>query len=174
MKLKTRRSTSRAQAGGSSPIPLELDAFLPYRLSVVTNTISTSLARRYAERFGITIPQGRVVAVLGGDPGLTAGEGAARTRMDKGGVSRAVSKLLADRRLVRRVDSADRRRATLRLSARGRRIYRQIVPLARAYEDDLLAALDPAERGALDQLIRHLDEAARLLAGADPSPGGIL
>lgn len=147
---------------------------MPYRLSVVTNTISSSLSRRYKQRFGITIPQWRVVAVLGGSPGLTAGEVASRTRMDKVGVSRAVSRLLAERRLVSRADPHDRRRATLRLSARGRRIYEQIVPLARSYEDDLLAALEPGERRALDRLIRQLDEAALRLAGADPPVDGIL
>jgi DNA-binding MarR family transcriptional regulator len=137
---------------------------------VLTNTISASLARSYADRFGITIPQWRVMAVVGAEPGLTAREVADRTRMDKVGVSRAVSKLLDDGRLLRRPDPNDRRRAALRLSARGRRIYDQVVPLARAYEAELLGALSEAERRSLDRLVAHLDEAALTLAARRAPP----
>ena len=101
---------------------LKLDRFVPYRLSVLTNTVSRALALGYAERFGLTIPQWRIVAVLGHDPDLSAVEVAKRTVMDKVSVSRAVTALESDGRLIRRVDSSDRRRSLLRLSAAGRAV----------------------------------------------------
>ena len=160
MKLNANRSRGEA---------LRLAEFLPYRLSVLTNTISSTLARSYADRFGVSIPQWRVMAVLGDDPGRSANELVERTRMDKVGVSRAVSALVAAGRVLRRTDPTDRRRAVLRLSASGRSIYKRIVPLARRYEAELLGRLEPAERRALDALIAHLDEAALALAGRGPA-----
>ena len=74
---------------------LYLDAFTPYRLSVLTNRISSAIARHYSERFDLSIPEWRVMAVLGETPGLSARQVAERTAMDKVQVSRAVQSLLA-------------------------------------------------------------------------------
>ena len=76
------------------PPGLDLEHFLPYRLSVLSNRISQAIASRYAQRFEIGVTEWRVVAVLGRYPGLSAGEVAARTAMDKVAVSRALARLL--------------------------------------------------------------------------------
>jgi DNA-binding MarR family transcriptional regulator len=146
---------------------LKLDAFVPYRLSVLANTISGDLARRYAARFDLTIPQWRVMASLGDTPGRSAAEVAERTRMDKVSVSRAVSALLERGLLLGRRDRSDRRRTALRLSANGRRTYQKIVPLARAYEAELLAGLSARERAMLDGLVSRLHRVALQMAAAD-------
>lgn len=140
--------------------PLRLEQFLPYRLSVLANRTSRSLARVYAERFRLTVPQWRVMAVLAQAPDLAASQVAERTAMDKVMVSRAVVGLLRSKRVLRAVDSDDRRRSVLRLSERGLAVYREIVPLARAYEAQLLAALAPDDRAALDRLLAALSAAA--------------
>lgn len=142
---------------------LKLDRFVPYRLSVLTNTISRALALGYAERFGLTISQWRIVAVLGHDPDLSAVEVAKRTVMDKVTVSRAVTALESDGRLIRRVDSSDRRLSRLRLSAAGRAVYREIVPLARSYEMQLLSTLSASERNAFNDLLTRLTQQASAL-----------
>jgi len=140
------------------PQHLNLDHFLPYRLSVLTNRISQGLAELYAERFGISITQWRVIAVLGRAPGLSANEVAERTAMDKVAVSRAVARLLDEALLQRTLHVDDRRRSILQLSAKGRRIYAEIVPLALDYERGLLDALDADERAALEQALRKLGQ----------------
>ena len=91
---------------------LELDRFLPYRLSVLSNRISQDIARLYAERFALGITEWRVLAVLGRYPDLSASELVERTAMDKVAVSRAVARLLRDGRLKRRVHGDDRRRSS--------------------------------------------------------------
>lgn len=146
--------------------PLDLERFLPYRLSVLANTVSRSIARLYAERFDLTIPEWRVMAVLGRFGSLTANELCGRTAMDKVRISRAVARLLAARRLTRRVERADRRRARLDLSARGRAVYDEIVPLARAAESRLLATLTKAQRDQLHDLIQALQNRAEAFAGS--------
>jgi len=136
--------------------PLELDRFLPYRLSVLSNTISTAIAGAYQRRFGLTIPEWRVMAVLAMNPGLSAAEVAQRTAMDKVAVSRAVTSLLQQRRIARQMARHDRRRSLLRLAPAGRRVYAQVVPFALAYERDLLRPLTARERMALDRAVRVL------------------
>ena len=74
---------------------LHLDRFLPYRLSVLSNTVSSAIAAAYFVNFGLTIPEWRVMAILAANPGLSAAEVTARTAMDKVAVSRAVAALLA-------------------------------------------------------------------------------
>src|SRR5215470_16697842 len=78
---------------------LDLDRFVPYRLSVLTNRVSSAIARHYSDRFDLSIPEWRVMAVLGQTPGLSAREVAARTAMDKVQVSRAVASLMRARRV---------------------------------------------------------------------------
>jgi DNA-binding MarR family transcriptional regulator len=155
------------QRPGRDAEAFDLERFLPYRLSVLTNTISRSIARLYADRFGLTIPEWRVMAVLGRYGALSPGEICARTAMDKVRVSRAVSRLQAADRVHRTEDPDDRRRVVLTLSAAGWRIHDRIVPLARAREAELLAVLSRHDRTVLDDLIGRLWVRARELEAAE-------
>ena len=125
---------------------LNLKEFLPYRLSIVTNRISASFARLYSEKFNLSIPEWRVMAVLGQQPGLSADEVCSETEMDKVPVSRAVTKLLDKGLLNREFSGRDRRRSILSLSEAGYGMYAQIVPLALSYEADLKAVLTAGEQ----------------------------
>lgn len=152
------------------PVGLDLEHFLPYRLSVLSNRVSTAIAQAYSDRFGLSITQWRVMAVLGRYPELSAGEVARRTAMDKVAVSRAVGGLIDDGRLLRETHGDDRRRSVLRLSAAGARVYREIVPLALEFERRLLDGIDAGERDLLFRLLDRLDE-LELRAEADTLPG---
>ncbi len=132
---------------------LQLENFLPYRLSVLTNLVSGAIAGAYRERFGLAVSEWRVLAVLAHSPELSAAEVAQRTAMDKVAVSRAVSALLKSARLERRVARADRRRSVLRLTMAGRRVHARVAPVALAYERSLLQPLTRAERMALDRTL---------------------
>jgi len=149
---------------------LDLEHFLPYRLSVLSNRVSNAIARVYSERFALTITEWRVIAVLGRYPNLSANEVAQRTAMDKVAVSRAVAKLIEAGRLQREIHDDDRRRSVLRLSAGGFRIYDEIVPFALAFERRLLAGIDADERERLFRLLDKLDE-LELRAEAEATPG---
>ena len=143
---------------------LHLERFLPYRLSLLTNTVSAAIADAYSTRHNLTIPEWRVIAVLARAPGLSAAEVAERTAMDKVAVSRAVTRLLRRRRLRRRQTSTDRRRSRLELSAEGLNVYRQIAPWALSYERELLEALSPGELRLLDAALTKLLDRARAIA----------
>ncbi|QGW64012.1 MarR family transcriptional regulator [Lysobacter soli] len=144
------------------PLPghaqLDLEHFLPYRLSVLSNRVSGTIARIYTERFQLSITEWRVMAVLGRYPGLSANEVAQRTAMDKVAVSRAVARLLDAGRLDREIHGDDRRRSVLKLSEGGYRIYDEVAPLALAFERRLLDGIDDQERAVLFRLLDKLDE----------------
>ncbi|MEQ8556999.1 MAG: MarR family transcriptional regulator [Henriciella sp.] len=135
---------------------LKLDGFLPYRLSVLSNAVSRKIADMYEREFDISIWQWRIIAVLGESDGLTSTEVANRTLMDKPAVSRAAASLTERNIISRKSDHADRRKADLRLTAKGRDIYDAIIPRALAYERELLASLSPEEAGMLHGLLTRL------------------
>ena len=137
---------------------------MPYRLSVLTNIVSMSIAVAYEREFGLSIPQWRIIAVLARYPDLSAIEVAERTAMDKVAVSRAVQGLLASRRLLRAYDAGARRRSRLRLSPAGRSVDLRVAPLALSYEKQLLGALSASDRRALNRLIGRLSARAKQMA----------
>lgn len=138
---------------------LDLEHFLPYRLSVLSNTISQAIAREYAARFELSITEWRVIAVLGRYENLSAGEVAMRTAMDKVAVSRAVAGLGKSGRVRRTIADHDKRRSVLRLTAKGWKIYDEVAPLALEYERRLLTRLTTAESETLDRILAKLSDA---------------
>lgn len=138
---------------------LALEHFLPYRLSVLSNRVSQTIATSYRDRFGLSVTEWRVIAVLGRTPKLSASEVVERTAMDKVAISRAVAALLERGLLLRAVDRDDRRRSVLTLSRKGASVHAQVAPLALTFEARLLAALEPAMRDALPQVLDALNRA---------------
>ena len=147
---------------------LDLEHFLPYRLSVLSNTISQAIAREYAERFDLSVTEWRVIAVLGRYPGVSAVEVAERTAMDKVAVSRALTRLIAGKRVKRATHDDDRRRSVLELTARGRKVYDEVVPRALDHERRLIAPLDAEERRWLDRILAKLSEHGLEALRAEP------
>jgi len=140
----------------SKPGELVLDRFLPYRLSVLSNRISQAIAREYGRRFDLGVTEWRVIAVLARSKGLSPGEIAQCTAMDKVAVSRAITALTAAGRIAREAHDGDGRRAVIALTSKGRAVYRQVAPLALSYERRLLAALGVDERRQLDRILERL------------------
>jgi len=158
-------TTKNTQAPLESQLVLE--QFLPYRLSILSNTVSNTIAREYRDLFGLSIPEWRVMAVLGRFGPLSASGACERTAMDKVGVSRAVAQLIAQGLVKRQTDPNDRRRSILKLTARGVRTHRKIVPIARGRESELAAALTLKERRSLDTLLAKLQQRASEIAAQE-------
>lgn len=148
---------------------LTLDAYLPYRLSVASNAVSGLIARAYQDRFGLSVPQWRLICVLAEDGPRTQVQLVARTVMDKVTVSRAAHGLVKRRLVSRSRNRADARSHVLALSADGERLYADIAPMAVSYEHALIAGLDACEVEALKQLLLRLQAAATDLADSATS-----
>jgi len=141
-----------------------LEDFLPYRLSLLSNTVSQGISSAYRSQFGLSVTEWRVVAVLGRFPGLTASEVVEQTAMDKVAISRAVKKLQEKGLLERNPHSEDRRRMPLNLApGKGTALFNDVVPKALDYERRFLSTLTDDELSQFHRLVRKLQTAAESL-----------
>ena len=137
---------------------LTLSEFLPYQLSITSNAVSDLIARSYRGRFGLKIPEWRVMAVLGERPSATQRDLVTLTQMDKVTVNRA-SKELVDRGLIARApNESDGRSHHLALTEVGRELYHQIVPLALSVEAEIEEILGGEQTRALEDMLAKLRE----------------
>ena len=136
--------------------PLELERFVPYRLSILSNTVSQAIANDYQRLYDLSVTEWRVIAVLARFDGLSAREVADRTAMDKVAVSRALARLVAAGRVRRDTHDDDKRRSVLGLTAAGWRVHDKVAPMARERERELLARLDAEERQWLRRILDKL------------------
>ena len=135
---------------------LKLAEFLPYQLSITSNAVSDLIARAYRGRFALKVPEWRLMAVLGEVASATQRELVAATAMGEVAVSRA-SKARGGGRVSGRApnagDGGSHHRA---LTATGRGLYEQIVPLALSVEAELEKILGSGEAKALETMLAQL------------------
>jgi len=152
-----------ASRSADADAPLKLEEFLPYRLNVAAALVSQALSRIYAERYGIGVPEWRVLVTLG-QYGLMTGKATGEhSHMHKTKVSRAVALLEKRKLLTRRANKADMREAFLSLTPAGRAIYQDLAPVAAAFASRLVEAIAPGDRAAFDRALRALVERAKKL-----------
>jgi DNA-binding MarR family transcriptional regulator len=156
-------------ATGPSVDGFRLEDFLPYQLSVASSRVSRLFARRYADAFGISIPEWRVIAVLGRFGTLSPSAVGEATAMDKVKVSRAAASLAARGLLKQAPDPHDGRGRKLTLSRKGETVHQGVVPLARELEATLSAGLSRPEWASLRKALVRLD--AHVHEIAEPNPG---
>ncbi len=150
--------------------PARLADFLPYLLSVTSNAVSSRVAEAYRSRFGLRIPEWRVMAVLGDSGARTQRDLTSATLMDKVAVNRAC-KALEDRGLAQRIANArDGRSHHLELTEEGRAMHGRIMPLALGMEKQLFKSFSDAEREDFARFLTRLREASGALAG-EPAGG---
>ena len=135
----------------------ELGKYMPFRLTVLIDRLTRRVARFYGDKFKLTAPEWRTMAVLGQHGAMSANSVILQTTMDKVRVSRAVAKLLKSGLITRSTDPIDRRRAVLELTPAGMEIYQQIVPLVKEIEAELLGALSGEERAVLDSALAKIE-----------------
>lgn len=137
---------------------LSLEDFLPYRLNRLADAVSLEFSAIYRERFGLTRPEWRLLAALGQYGTMTATEVGRHSSMHKTKVSRAVSALEKRRWLARRTDDADRRVEHLTLTKAGEQVYRDLVPLAKAFERWLWEGIGAARRADFEHVLSRLED----------------
>jgi len=136
--------------------PLKLEQFLPYQLNVVANLVSQALSRVYARRYGIGVPEWRVLVTLGQYGVMTGKAIGAHSHMHKTKVSRAVALMEKRKLLTRRANRADMREAFLSLTASGRAMYEEVAPHALDFAGRLTEIFTPADRAAFDRAVQRL------------------
>lgn len=144
----------------------QLADFLPYQLSITSNAVSSVIASRYRARFGLKVPEWRVMAVLGDAGAATQRDLTEATLMDKVAVNRAC-KVLEERGLLAREPNArDGRSHLLALTEEGRAVHAEVMPLARESEAEIFSGLGEAECEQLTQLLKQVFDQAKSIRPA--------
>jgi DNA-binding MarR family transcriptional regulator len=138
-----------------------LQDFLPYMLSVTSNAVSGRIAQEYRSRFGLKVPEWRVMAVLGDMGEMTQRELTAFTLMDKVAVNRACKELEERGLASRQPNTRDGRSHLLALTDEGRRMHGEIMPLALEMERRLFANFGAAEIETFRSLLERIKEEVR-------------
>lgn len=150
----------KSAARRNETAPFRLEDFLPYQLAVLADVTSAGFSRVYAGRFGLTIPEWRVLATVAEVPRVRAKDVGAARHLPKTAVSRAVASLRRRGLLKVDVNRADKRESFLSLTPKGRALHAELVPLARAYAHALVDRLSAAEHLALRSAFEKLALAA--------------
>lgn len=138
-------------------IKLTLDNFLPYRLSLLSRKVSMRLSKVYADEFGLTIPEWRILAHLGERAPHSAKDIINSTLMDKSAVSRAVDAMAKKQLLEKERSEEDNRAFLLQLSDTGAAMYKEVCALALSWEQGLLESLAEDDLAQLFSLIDRLE-----------------
>jgi DNA-binding MarR family transcriptional regulator len=143
---------------------LDLFRFVPFRLNRLAAEVSAALSSEYQERYGLDIPEWRVLATLGfRDDACSAQYIAHCTRTHKSTISRAVTTLMT-RQLVERVENADdRREFRLRMTRKGKALYEELIPRLKRKEQAILSCLSAQERRDFAHMLGKIEQSLDLV-----------
>ena len=142
-----------------------LTDFMPYRMAITSNAVSSLIAEEYRSEFGLKIPEWRIMAVLGDAGALTQRDLVRATLMDKVAVNRAC-KVLEDRGFLQRSPNEhDGRSHHLELTVAGREMHARIWPQAVEMYEKIFASITTREQDKLRAILEKLLKAARVLEG---------
>jgi DNA-binding MarR family transcriptional regulator len=143
---------------------LDLFRFVPFRLNRLAAEVSAALSGEYQQRYGLDIPEWRVLATLGfRDDACSAQYIAHCTRTHKSTVSRAVTALMT-RQLVERVENEDdRREFKLRMTRKGKALYQELIPRLKRKEQNILSCLSAEERKDFALMLGKIEKSLDLV-----------
>ena len=148
---------------------LDLFKFVPFRLNRLGAEVSAALSSEYRERYGLDIPEWRVIATLGfRNEACSAQYIAQCTRTHKSTISRAVTSLM-ERQLVERVENEDdRREFRLAMTRRGTALYEELIPRLLRREQEILSCLSAQERKDFARLLGKVEDSLGLVQASRP------
>jgi DNA-binding MarR family transcriptional regulator len=155
---------SREENAAKKRSKLDLFRFVPFRLNRLAAEVSAALSSEYQERYGLDIPEWRVLATLGfRDDACTAQYIAHCTRTHKSTISRAVTALMT-RQLVERVENEDdRREFALRMTRKGTALYEELIPRLKRKEQEIMGCLSPQERKDFALMLGKIEKSLDLV-----------
>jgi len=143
---------------------LDLFKFVPFQLNRLAAEVSSALSVEYAARYGLDIPEWRVLATLGFRHDACSAQFIAQcTRTHKSTISRAVTSLMK-RQIVERVENEDdRREFRLRLTRQGVTLYEELIPRLLRKEQEILSCLSAQERRDFARLLGKIEQGLDLV-----------
>jgi DNA-binding MarR family transcriptional regulator len=155
---------SREENASKKASKLDLFKFVPFRLNRLAAEVSAALSSEYQERYGLDIPEWRVLATLGFRNDACSAQYIAHcTRTHKSTISRAVTTLMK-RQLVERVENADdRREFALRMTRKGNALYEELIPRLLRKEQEILSCLSAPQRKDFARMLGVIEKSLNLV-----------
>ena len=155
---------SRQENASKKGSKLDLFRFVPFRLNRLAAEVSAALSSEYQQRYGLDIPEWRVLATLGFRNDACSAQYIAHcTRTHKSTISRAVTALMR-RQLVERVENEDdRREFALRMTRKGKALYHELIPRLKRKEQDILSCLSAQERKDFARMLGKIENSLGLV-----------
>jgi DNA-binding MarR family transcriptional regulator len=135
---------------------MDLDGFFPYRLAVASEAFSRNLAEVYVREFGLAREEWRLLFLLARVEKLDSIQLARRTSLDKVQVSRSSQRLRDKGLITSSIPDHDRRLREYACTKAGRALFEAALPEVHARSEEMLAALTPADRAALERGVAAL------------------
>jgi DNA-binding MarR family transcriptional regulator len=170
---KTRHAPAHAASGG---LVLDLNSHIATKVAVFANRLSRSASRFYRAKYGIGVVEWRLTMFIGFVQETCANRICRETDLDKGAVSRGLNVLARMGIVSVSEDGADSRRNRVSLTAKGRALHDQIVPVALERQRELVARLTDDEVAVFVDLVDRMQarvsdgEPARYEPLRKPSP----
>jgi DNA-binding MarR family transcriptional regulator len=165
------RPWSSLKRNGSN---LNVEDFLTFKLTRLSNALRNNLTKPYLEEFGLSLPEWRLLALIARFAPMRFSEVTTRSGMDKGQVSRTL-RVMEKRGLTKLTTIRTRGRSAealaapvmVSITAKGKSLYKSVLPVARARQAEMLLTLNQSERLALYDTLDKLSAAIGATAAMD-------
>lgn len=147
-----------------SAASLNVEDFLTFRITRLSNALRTGLTKRYLEEFELSLPEWRLLALTARFAPLRFSEVTSRSSMDKGQVSRTLREMAKKGYVKMKSIRTPGSRAAEALAApvmvsitpKGKALYASVLPVARKRQAEMLMTLSEPERVALYSILEKL------------------
>lgn len=136
---------------------LSVENFLTTWMSHVSNALRRAITVPYADEFGLTVAEWRMISVLAHAETLPFGDLVLRSATDKSLVSRTM-RMLEGKGLVslQAKGNAPRRKLICQLTPAGIELHDRVIPKAREGQAKMLMVMSQEERKMLFQVLQKL------------------
>jgi DNA-binding MarR family transcriptional regulator len=138
-----------------------------FRVHALASSLFKGAQQYYGARFGVGLPELRILSNLDSEGPLAASRLVDLTAMDKALVSRILNTLHASGLLEASAPASDPRRRCWALSRSGHQLVEQLRPLWKQREAVIQSSLSAAERDLLEELLHRLFLASETLRAAE-------
>jgi DNA-binding MarR family transcriptional regulator len=160
--LQPQQAQTRGRGG-----PMQLETFFPYRLAVAAEAFSRKLVAVYGRAHGLSREEWRLLFLIEGAGRIDSLELARRTTLDKVQVSRAAQRLESKGFITRSVPDGDRRLREYAVTSEGRATFAKAFKEVNARSDEILSAMPPEDRAALERGLAALVAATQAQGGPE-------
>jgi DNA-binding MarR family transcriptional regulator len=162
------RSSKKRPASTSTPpsaVVFDLNEHIATRVAIFANRLSRSASRFYRKYYGIGVVEWRLIMYVGREKETRANRICRETDLDKGAVSRSLAALQRMGMVSVKEDGSDSRRNNVALTAKGRALHKELVPIAFDRQRRLVAGLTPGE---VQIFLALIDRLQAKVAGGQP------